>query len=96
MDMLKCFLTVEVDPAGQSLPPEQAKSRKLFAGGEIRLGTRKTKQLRSLNISEDVASITEKTYKSHAPTLEAIYELLRIIRTLDNTPWIKSSEKRRK
>ncbi|MEO1219168.1 MAG: NACHT domain-containing protein [Bacteroidota bacterium] len=38
----------------------------------------------------------EATYPSHAPVLEAIYELLRIIRTLDNTPWSRRKDGRQR
>ena len=51
MDMLKCFLSVEVDKQGRPLPPEQSLNRKLFAGGEVTLEEGETKLLKPLNIS---------------------------------------------
>ena len=53
MDMLKCFLTVEVDQAGQLLTAEQCRNHKLFAGGEIALNFGETKQLSPLEISKN-------------------------------------------
>ena len=51
MDMLKCFLSVEVNKQGRTLPPEQSLNRKLFAGGEVALEEGETKLLKPLNIS---------------------------------------------
>ncbi|MEO1301385.1 MAG: AAA family ATPase [Bacteroidota bacterium] len=51
MDMLKCFLAVEVDAQGRPLPREQSLNRKLFVGGEIELASGETKLLKSLKIN---------------------------------------------
>ncbi|MEO1219703.1 MAG: hypothetical protein AAFV97_04405 [Bacteroidota bacterium] len=40
-------------------------------------------------INTESAVFTATTYEDHAPTLEAIYELLRIIRLLDSEAWDK-------
>ena len=51
MDMLKCFLSVEVDKQGRTLPPGHSLNRKLFVGGEITLEEGETKLLKPLKIS---------------------------------------------
>ena len=47
MDMLKWFLTIEVNEQRDSLPQEESLNRKLFVGGEVVIGpkTGKAKQL---------------------------------------------------
>ncbi|MEO1301312.1 MAG: AAA family ATPase, partial [Bacteroidota bacterium] len=54
MNMLKCFLSIEVDKQGRPLPPEQSLNRKLFVGGEVVIGpvTGKIKQLSPLKIAQ--------------------------------------------
>ena len=51
MDMLRCFLAIEVDQQGVPLPQEQCLNHKLFAGGEIDLGFGDSKLLEPLKIS---------------------------------------------
>ena len=51
MDMLRCFLSIEVDQQGVPLPQEQCLNHKLFAGGEIDLGFGDSKLLEPLKIS---------------------------------------------
>ena len=53
MDMLRCFLSIEVDAQGVPLPKEQCSHYKLFAGGEVRLVTGQSKQLSALKIAQD-------------------------------------------
>ena len=50
MDMLKCFLSVEVNEKGIPLPEEERTNRILFLGGEISLELGGTKSLRPLKI----------------------------------------------
>ncbi|MEO1219144.1 MAG: AAA family ATPase [Bacteroidota bacterium] len=54
MDMLKCFLSIEVDDQGNPLPREQCINHKLFEGGEIivRPRTGKVKRLAPLKIAQ--------------------------------------------
>ncbi|MEO1219380.1 MAG: AAA family ATPase, partial [Bacteroidota bacterium] len=54
MDMLKCFLTIEVDDQGIPLSQEQSVNRKLFVGGDIviRSSTGKVRQLPALKIAQ--------------------------------------------
>ncbi|MEO1300935.1 MAG: AAA family ATPase, partial [Bacteroidota bacterium] len=52
MDMLKCFLSIEVDDQGNSLPREQCLNHKLFAGGEVDLGFEETRLLKPLRIND--------------------------------------------
>ena len=51
MDMLRCFLEIEVDERGVPLPQGQCLNHKLFAGGEVDLGLGDTKILEPLKIS---------------------------------------------
>ena len=57
MDMLKCFLSIEVDEKGIPLPEEKCINRKLFLGGEVDLGLGETKLLKPLKISSDTKSL---------------------------------------
>ena len=57
MDMLKRFLSIEVDEQGVPLPQEESLNRKLFVGGEVELDSGDTKLLESLKISHDPASM---------------------------------------
>ena len=52
MDMLRSFLTLEVDKNGKSIPKEASQLRKLFAGGELELDCDETKELGPLKISD--------------------------------------------
>ena len=55
MDMLKCFLAIEVDEQGKALPPAQCLHRKVFAGGKVTLGpdADQVKQLAPLKIAQE-------------------------------------------
>ena len=57
MDMLKRFLSIEVDEQGAPLPQEESLNRKLFVGGEVELDSGDTKLLEPLKISSDPASM---------------------------------------
>ena len=57
MDMLRCFLEIEVDAHGVPLPQAQCLNHKLFAGGEVALDLGDTKLLEPLKISHDPASM---------------------------------------
>ncbi|MEO1301396.1 MAG: AAA family ATPase, partial [Bacteroidota bacterium] len=50
MDMLRCFLSIEVDDQGRPLPQEKSFHRKLFTGGEVVISsqTDKVKKLSPL------------------------------------------------
>ena len=57
MDMLKRFLSIEVDEQGAPIPQEESLNRKLFVGGEVKLDLGETKLLKPLKISHDPASM---------------------------------------
>lgn len=57
MDMLKCFLSIEVDEKSIPLPEEQCTNKKLFLGGEVDLELEGTKSLRPLKIASDQNSL---------------------------------------
>ena len=57
MDMLKRFLSIEVDEQGAPIPQEESLNRKLFVGGEVKLDLGDTKLLKPLKISHDPASM---------------------------------------
>ena len=57
MDMLRCFLSVEVDGQGIPLPQEKSRNRMFFMGGEIGLGLGDTKLLKPLKISDYPAAL---------------------------------------
>ena len=58
MDMLKRFLSIEVDAAGSPpTPQEESLNRKLFVGGKVKLVSGATKLLKPLKISHDPASM---------------------------------------
>ena len=57
MDMLRCFLSIEVDAQGVPLPQEESLNRKLFVGGEVKLDLGENKLLKPLKISHDPASM---------------------------------------
>ena len=54
MDMLRRFLTIQVDDQGRPLSPEESLDRKLFVGGEVVIGpvTGKVKQLSPLKVAQ--------------------------------------------
>ncbi|MDR0329728.1 MAG: AAA family ATPase, partial [Rickettsia sp.] len=54
MDMVRCFLEIELDNEGNPLPLEERVNYKLFVGGEVDLGlaSGKKKLLKALKISE--------------------------------------------
>ncbi|MEO1219613.1 MAG: AAA family ATPase, partial [Bacteroidota bacterium] len=52
MDMLKCFLSIEVDDQGKPLPETQSFNRRLFVGGEVELDWGEAKLLKPLTISD--------------------------------------------
>ena len=57
MDMLKRFLSIEVDEQGVPLPQRKSLNRKLFVGGKVKLDSGDTKLLEPLKISHDPASM---------------------------------------
>ena len=57
MDMLKRFLSIEVDEQGAPIPQEESLNRKLFVGGEVKLDLGENKLLKPLKISHDPASM---------------------------------------
>ena len=57
MDMLKRFLSIEVDEQGAPLPLRKSLNRKLFVGGKVKLVSGATKLLEPLKISHDPASM---------------------------------------
>ncbi len=70
MDMLKRFLTIEVDDQGKPLPQEQSLNRKLFVGGEvvIRPKTGKVKQLFPLKIAQQCPDLISD-YQGEYPVI---------------------------
>ncbi|MEO1301359.1 MAG: AAA family ATPase, partial [Bacteroidota bacterium] len=70
MNMLKCFLSIEVDKQGRPLPPEQSLNRKLFVGGEvvIRPKTGKVKQLFPLKIAQQCPDLISD-YQGEYPVI---------------------------
>ena len=67
MDMLRCFLSIEVDAQGVPLPKEQCSNHQLFAGGEVRLATGQSKQLSALKIAQDQELMA--TYQGQFPVI---------------------------
>ena len=57
MDMLKRFLSLEVDQQGTPLSPRTSLNRKLFVGGKVKLVAGDTKLLEPLKISHDPAAM---------------------------------------
>ncbi|UCM92897.1 MAG: ATP-binding protein [Rickettsia endosymbiont of Cimex lectularius] len=51
MDMVRCFLEIELDNRGNPLPPEERVNYKLFVGGEVDLGFDEVKKLQPLKIA---------------------------------------------
>ena len=68
MDMLKRFLSIEVDEQGAPLPQEESLNRKLFVGGKVELDSGDTKLLEPLKISSDPASMKyQGKFPRHQP-----------------------------
>ena len=67
MDMLRCFLSIEVDQQGVPLPQEQCSNHQLFAGGEVALPTGQTKQLSALKIAQHQELMA--TYQGQFPVI---------------------------
>ncbi|MEO1219145.1 MAG: AAA family ATPase [Bacteroidota bacterium] len=70
MDMLKCFLSIEVDDQGQPLPREQCLNHKLFAGGEVVIKPRtgKVKRLAPLKIAQQCPDLVSD-YQGQFPVI---------------------------
>ena len=70
MDMLRCFLSIEVDAQGVPLPQEESLNRKLFVGGEVVIGPRtgKVKQLAPLKIAQQCPDIVTE-YQGQYPVI---------------------------
>ena len=70
MDMLKCFLTIEVDEQGAPLPQEESLNRKLFVGGEVVIGpkTGKVRQLTPLKIAQQCPDLVSD-YQGQCPVI---------------------------
>ncbi|MEM7383106.1 MAG: AAA family ATPase, partial [Bacteroidota bacterium] len=70
MDMLRCFLTIEVDEQGGLLPQEESLNHKLFAGGEVVIGpkTGKVKQLAPLKIAQQHPDLVSE-YQGQYPVI---------------------------
>ena len=69
MNMLKQFLSIEVDAAGQPLPEEKRTNRRLFVGGKVTLHTGQEKQLQPLKIAQEAAIVSE--YQGQYPVISA-------------------------
>ena len=69
MNMLKQFLSIEVDAAGQPLPEEKRMNRRLFVGGKVTLHTGQEKQLQPLKIAQEAAIVSE--YQGQYPVISA-------------------------
>ena len=67
MDMLRCFLSIEVDQQGVPLPQEQCSNHQLFAGGEVALPTGQSKQLSALKIAQHQELMA--TYQGQFPVI---------------------------
>ena len=70
MDMLRCFLGIEVDAEGKPLPPEKSSHRKLFMGGEVVIGsqTGKVKKLFPLKIAQQCLDLIND-YQGQYPVI---------------------------
>ena len=70
MDMLKRFLSIEVDEQGAPIPQEESMNRKLFVGGEVVIGPRtgKVKQLAPLKIAQQCPDIVTE-YQGQYPVI---------------------------
>ena len=78
MDMLRCFLSIEVDQQGVPLPKEQCSNHPLFAGGEVRLVTGQSKQLSALKIAQHQELMA--TYQGQFPVISLGFrDVIRIL-----------------
>ena len=70
MDMLKRFLSIEVDEQGAPIPQEESLNRKLFVGGEVVIGPRtgKVKQLAPLKIAQQCPDLVTE-YQGQYPVI---------------------------
>ena len=70
MDMLRRFLSIEVDEQGTPLPQEESLNRKLFVGGEVVIGPRtgKVKQLAPLKIAQQCPDLVTE-YQGQYPVI---------------------------
>ena len=70
MDMLRCFLEIEVDEHGVPLPQAQCLNHKLFAGGEVVIAPRigKVKQLAPLKIAQQCPELVTE-YQGQYPVI---------------------------
>ena len=70
MDMLRCFLTIEVDEQGTPLPQDRSLNRKLFVGGEVVIApqTGKVKQLAPLKIAQQRPDLVTE-YQGQYPVI---------------------------
>ena len=70
MDMLRRFLSIEVDEQGAPLPQEESLNRKLFIGGEVVIGPRtdKVKQLAPLKIAQQCPDLVTE-YQGQYPVI---------------------------
>ena len=70
MDMLKRFLSIEVDEQGAPLPQEESLNRKLFVGGKVVIGpkTGKSKQLALLKIAQQCPDLVSD-YQGQCPVI---------------------------
>ncbi|MEO1219347.1 MAG: AAA family ATPase [Bacteroidota bacterium] len=70
MDMLRRFLTIQVDKQGRPRPPEESLDRKLFVGGKVVIGpvTGKVKQLSPLKIAQHCPNIISN-YQGKYPVI---------------------------
>ena len=70
MDMLKRFLSIEVDEQGAPIPQEESMNRKLFVGGEVVIGPRtgKVKQLAPLKIAQQCPDLVTE-YQGQYPVI---------------------------
>ncbi|MEO1300978.1 MAG: AAA family ATPase, partial [Bacteroidota bacterium] len=75
MDMLKCFLSIEVDDQGKPLPESQSFNRELFVGGEFVIGARtgKVKRLSPLNIVQQYPDLVSD-YQGQYPVISLSFQ----------------------
>ena len=70
MDMLKCFLMIEVNEQGERLPQKKSLNRKLFVGGKVVIGakTGKARQLAPLKIAQQCPDLVSD-YQGQCPVI---------------------------
>ena len=70
MDMLRRFLSIEVDEQGAPLPQEKSFNRKLFVGGKVVIGakTGKARQLAPLKIAQQCPDLVSD-YQGQCPVI---------------------------